>query len=199
YSILGTLGEGGFGRVFAARRNINQVVAVKVTHKWKHYRKGQGDRASLLRERDCMALAALNNVPFWAKLLASWEDAHNVYFVMVSDERRRSRPLSGSPEYLRRSQVLAVSYLEKHEIIHSDIKPENFLVTSREDHLVLTDFGVADRRPSASDVPFDEWYLGGRAGTTTYMSPETLLLEETYHRSDIYSLGLVFLQVFLGW
>ncbi|KAH9923768.1 kinase-like domain-containing protein [Epithele typhae] len=201
YTILGTLGSGAFGRVFAACKNLNQVVAVKATHKWKHYRRSRGFRASLLRERDFMMLAAIHDIAFWTQLQASWEDDHNVYFVMdlcLGNLAQRLRECDRRPIDAKRmcaEMVLAVSYLETLQIIHGDIKPENFLITSDNDHLVLADFGVSNRLLDPQ-MSFDDFHLD-RTGTAEFMSRETLCQEETYHKSDIFSLGLVFFQVFL--
>ena len=89
------------------------------------------------------------------------------------------RNLSGS--------FLSLETLDKHNQIHNDIKPQNYLVkfmNGAEDltsiEIVLTDFGLA-----GSDQ---------QGGTPIFASPECLANPERKNKSsDIFSLGRVFL------
>ena len=95
--------------------------------------------------------------------------------------------------------VQALEYLhEKHEIIHCDIKSQNFLVhndpASGESTLKLADFGMA--------VRYDERELVG--GSPIYMAPEHLLAwrhltSDFDYKSDIYSLGVVLYEILVGY
>jgi len=65
--------------------------------------------------------------------------------------------------------------------VHQDIKPQNIMITPNR-RLKLTDFGIADTD-----------FFGGTAG---YMSPEQINKEKLDERSDIYSFGCMFYEVF---
>jgi len=79
------------------------------------------------------------------------------------------------------------------EIVHRDVKPENFFVTS-EDVLKVMDFGIAKRQMAPAFT-----VTGFVAGTPAYMSPEQISdFAEVSPLSDIYSLGIVAYQVFTG-
>ena len=77
------------------------------------------------------------------------------------------------------------------ETLHKDIKPENILL--KDGHLILTDFGTA----------FD-WSRTGQSMTRSnasdhrtprYQSPEVASSNEFHRSSDIWSLGVVFLEM----
>ena len=94
------------------------------------------------------------------------------------------RNLSGS--------FLSLETLDKHNQIHNDIKPQNYLVkfmNGAEDltsiEIVLTDFGLA-----GSD---------SKGGTPIFASPECLAnLDRKDKSTDIFSLGRVFLFLILS-
>ena len=92
----------------------------------------------------------------------------------------------------------ALAAAAAREVIHSDIKPANILLT-RDGKAMLADFNVSCRQETDNAEPPP---IGG---TLLYMSPEQLgfltgseiktCLDE---RSDIYSLGLVFFEALTG-
>ena len=71
-------------------------------------------------------------------------------------------------------------------LVHRDIKPENILITPRYEAR-LTDFGLAASQMGA----------GLQGGTPRYMAPEQRF-GSSDTRSDIYALGLVMVELFLG-
>ena len=94
----------------------------------------------------------------------------------------------------------AMSYLQSKEIAHRDIKPQNILVTREKNNddpsFYLIDFGIAKTGVGNTQT-------NTNVGTRNYLSPELAkamdknLYELVYNpfKSDIFSLGLVFLQV----
>jgi serine/threonine protein kinase len=98
--------------------------------------------------------------------------------------------------YIVRSSVLALAFLQKNKISHSDIKPENLLYINHK--IKLCDFGSSIRMKSiALEQPL-AW-----AGTSLYMSPqvkeafehESPLVRHDPYKSDVFSLGLTFIYV----
>nr|XP_016435594.1 PREDICTED: mitogen-activated protein kinase kinase 2-like isoform X1 [Nicotiana tabacum]XP_016435595.1 PREDICTED: mitogen-activated protein kinase kinase 2-like isoform X1 [Nicotiana tabacum]XP_016435597.1 PREDICTED: mitogen-activated protein kinase kinase 2-like isoform X1 [Nicotiana tabacum] len=79
---------------------------------------------------------------------------------------------------------------EKH-IIHRDLKPSNLLINHRGD-VKITDFGVSAVLASTSG------HANTFVGTYNYMSPERISGGAYGYRSDIWSLGLVFLECATG-
>ena len=85
----------------------------------------------------------------------------------------------------------AVGYIHSKGIVHRDLKPENIIITLNGNEVKLIDFGLADSDSHA--------ILKQPAGTEKYMSPEQRLTDVADVRNDIYSLGIVFKQMDLGY
>jgi eukaryotic-like serine/threonine-protein kinase len=83
----------------------------------------------------------------------------------------------------------AVAFAHEHRVIHCDIKPENVVLLD-EDHVALTDFGIAK-------VALRTQAMSSVAGTLGYMAPEHAMGRPSY-RSDVFSLGLVLWRLFSG-
>jgi serine/threonine protein kinase len=77
-------------------------------------------------------------------------------------------------------------------IIHRDLKPSNVLV--RADGVVkLIDFGIAQAASKRHHTR-----TGTVKGTVGYLAPEQILGEQVDQRADVFSLGLLLYQIFLG-
>jgi serine/threonine protein kinase len=76
-------------------------------------------------------------------------------------------------------------------IVHRDLKPENVMVDSA-GNVKIMDFGIARSMDAATRL------TGSLAGTPAYMAPEQVSGKPLDYRTDIYSLGLVFYEMFTG-
>lgn len=76
-------------------------------------------------------------------------------------------------------------------LVHRDVSPGNLMVNDQ-GRVVLLDFGVAS---AADSDTFDTESLRGKLA---YMSPEQVRSEELDHRTDIFSLGVVFAELLIG-
>lgn len=86
----------------------------------------------------------------------------------------------------------ALDVAHRAGVVHRDIKPSNILL--REDGTpVLTDLGIAQ----VQDKP-GLTRTHALVGTPTYMSPEQATTSHVDGRSDIYSLGVIFYELFSG-
>jgi serine/threonine-protein kinase len=78
-------------------------------------------------------------------------------------------------------------------MLHRDVKPSNVLL-GREDHVYLTDFGLA--KPLASSAGLT------RAGTVVaraqYVAPEQIMGRPVDARADVYALGCVLFEALTG-
>ena len=85
----------------------------------------------------------------------------------------------------------AVDYIHTKGIVHRDLKPENIIITKNGNNVKLIDFGLADTCSYA--------ILKQPAGTPQYMSPEQMQTAVADVRNDIYSLGIVYSKMNLGY
>ena len=105
-------------------------------------------------------------------------------------------------EGLRVGVEIAEALAKAHEkgVVHRDLKPSNIMLT-RDEHVKVVDFGLA-KRILADDAEtvsiLERTWTGPLAGTLNYMSPEQLRASPVDHRTDIFSLGVIFYEMFSG-
>ena len=78
---------------------------------------------------------------------------------------------------------------ETHRIMHRDIKPSNVLVNSK-GAIKLCDFGVSGELVNSIADTF--------VGTSTYMAPERIQGAKYTVKSDVWSLGLMVMELAIG-
>ena len=192
YEIVHKLGGGVFGIVFKARKeSIGKAYAIKFLKIDDPSVKEQ-----VLRELETVSLFAQVDHPN----LVSIEDkgvVDGIPFIVMGfagEETLKSRldegPLPTEDAFRLFIQVLrGVQALHEHSLIHFDLKPANIFIKG--DIARVGDYGlsklVSESRRSLSM---------GR-GTPYYMAPE-MLNRKGDHRSDIYSLGVMFYECLCG-
>ncbi|TGJ85981.1 hypothetical protein E0Z10_g2770 [Xylaria hypoxylon] len=84
----------------------------------------------------------------------------------------------------------ALEYLHENKVRHKDIKPQNILVNHG--NVLLTDFGLARDFTGADGSTTFDTVIGC---TPRYCAPEVAMMESRNTASDIWSLGVVFLEM----
>jgi serine/threonine protein kinase len=82
----------------------------------------------------------------------------------------------------------ALNECKQHNILHFDLKPDNFLIT-KEGQIKLSDFGVG----RLLDSTYQQAYTF--VGTPLYMAPEVLSNEPYSFAADVWSFGCVIYQL----
>ena len=102
----------------------------------------------------------------------------------------------------------AVNYIHMKNICHRDIKPENVLIDVKTNRLQLCDFGCSlvmgdnDNNDIDTDYDYDDYKEDGNETyvmSRFYRAPE-LILGNRYYTclADLWSLGVVFAELYLG-
>ena len=116
------------------------------------------------------------------------EYAQGELFQILEDDQRLPE---SEVRKIAKQLVQALHYLHSHRIIHRDMKPQNVLIGSH-GTVKLCDFGFA-RAMSAHTI-----VLTSIKGTPLYMSPE-LVQEKPYdHTADLWSLGVILYELYVG-
>lgn len=86
--------------------------------------------------------------------------------------------------------VEGIEYLHKKNIVHRDLKPSNLMFDS-DGTVKIIDFGIS----RLNDTFYSDYTLCNFA-TKQYGSPEQISGKTITHKSDIFSLGLIFYEIF---
>jgi serine/threonine protein kinase len=89
--------------------------------------------------------------------------------------------------------IYAIKYLDSKNIIHRDLKPANMLFTEDMATIKIIDFGFS-RKNIENNNPLMETICG----SPLYMAPEIMLTKKYDKSIDIWSLGSILYQLFLG-
>ncbi len=206
YKILEKLGEGGMGIVYKAQdTTLDRVVALKFLP--AHLSASEQDKARFIQE--AKAAAALNHpnicTIYGIEEHDDPEGARQMFIAMefvegqtLRDKTRSVGAIHESPLQMKQAIEIGIQLADglaaAHEkgIVHRDIKPENIML-QKDGRVRIMDFGLAKLK-SASRLT----KVGSTVGTTGYMSPEQVRGEESDHRSDIFSLGVILYEMFAG-
>ena len=201
YTVLKELGLGGMGVVYQCRdEQLMRDVAIKML-----LPELMADKASAEVFRQEARLAAQLEHP----------NIVTVYDIGV-EERHRKQHHFVCMEYLpggnlahrlsteklevelclnwMKQLASGLAFAHKRNVVHQDIKADNIFITNEGD-LKIGDFGLA--RLLVGRVHSDSTIKG--MGTPAYMSPELCRGEPQDHRSDIYSLGILFFEMATGY
>jgi serine/threonine protein kinase len=202
YEVLSIVGRGAASVVYHARHvgAVNSEVALKVLMKQQSKDGAKSNNSDLLRKE------ALSMVSARHKYVVRLDDFHSIgdlcylamEYALLGDLRKFTTSKGGKlpsalGELFLNQAVEGLDFVHRVGIVHRDIKPDNILVMSEKD-IRLADFGVSVLPGEASSIK----ELQAGVGTMSYMAPEVLEGVSYDKRSDIYSLGVSFYEMFSG-
>lgn len=211
YKILEKLGAGGMGEVYVAQdTKLSRKIALKVL---PPQLAANTDRLQRF-EREARAVAALNHPSIVT--LFSVEEFQGLNFITMElvQGKNLSNLIPAHGMSLKRFLDLAIpitdaiSVAHRQGIIHRDLKPDN-IMANEDSRVKILDFGLAKLKPQTSnssefeetESDFSASSVTGQGmvlGTVAFMSPEQAEGKEVDHRTDIFSLGIVFYRMLTG-
>ncbi|KAM6910388.1 dual specificity protein kinase Ttk-like [Xenentodon cancila] len=197
FFILKMIGRGGSSKVYQVLDHRKQLFAVKYVD---------------LEEADAQTIESYKNEIEHLNHLQQYSDQiiklydyeiTNSYIYMLMEcgnldlntwlrNRKTVNPLER--KFYWKNMLEAVQTIHKHGIVHSDLKPANFVIVNAS--LKLIDFGIANRiQPDVTSIMKDS-----QVGTLSYMPPEAIkdtssqpgkARSKISPKGDVWSLGCI--------
>ncbi|XP_015596734.1 probable myosin light chain kinase DDB_G0279831 [Cephus cinctus] len=210
YLILGKLGQGMCGEVLRVQDlssgELRAIKCVNLNKIDKETAEGCLEEISMLHKLQA---------PCVIRMFDYEVQYHMVYVVMEMGDTDLSRLLKSMSEekrlpltmilYYWTEMLTAVKHIHDNSVIHSDLKPANFLLVRG--RLKLIDFGIA----SSMNAEMTSVVKNSTIGTLNYISPEALMdiggngdspnknvKYKINYKSDVWSLGCILYSLVYG-
>jgi serine/threonine protein kinase len=205
YEILSKIGQGGLGAVYQAFDNrMNREVAIKRISTGDSDPETQSESTrQLIKEAGALASFQHPNI-VTIHDVGSDEDGPYVVMELISgktlDASIEQAPLTWPDfrELALQTQEALIAAQERN-LVHSDIKPSNLMVTwlpSGKFQIKIVDFGLATLAQSQSKQDLES--IEAVFGSIYFMPPEQFERCPLDMRSDMYSMGCVYYQALTG-
>jgi serine/threonine protein kinase len=197
YLLKNKLGKGSFGNVYVAFNNSNNKnVAIKIYNRNKFCKIYNQNEINVLNElntfkKNEQKYFVLKNHMFIHDNFICVE--MELYYVNIYCYN-----FSLIDTFKITKQILqAVKILNKYNIIHADIKPENILINPNNNQIKLIDWGISiicnksceTYMSCKKELPLQSMY---------YRSPEIFSISKFNNKIDIWSIGCIFYELHFG-
>lgn len=199
YTLVSEIGKGGFGHVWHAKDADSDVpVAIKILN-LDSFDESDRKRIKLKFQNEANIIHDLEHEHIAKFIGFSMEKSYDAIIMEFVEGATLKKILNATAHTIPFdlacrvcSQILsAIQYAHSQKIIHRDIKPANIMITPTCDAKVM-DFGIAKVSSNTKDHTTDSFI------TLQYTAPERIFGGPVDERSDIYSLGVLFLEMFCG-
>ena len=194
FELLGTLGEGTFGKVRLARHKSlkEKAFAIKILDKRMII-----DNSQIPHLRNEKSILEDFVHPFIVNLRATFQDSAHVFMVlnyvaggeMFKYLRDDGQFSIAQTRFYAGEIFLALEFLHRKDIIYRDLKPENLLIT-RSGHVIVTDFGFAKKIGNSKTYT--------TCGTPDYLAPEIIKSRGHGKPVDWWALGVLIFEMATG-
>ncbi|MFO8061944.1 MAG: serine/threonine-protein kinase [bacterium] len=196
YRIKGIIAHGGMSTIYRGEQiSLERDVVIKKLH--PHLAADSNFVERFKREAAILANLQHKNI---VNIIDFFEENKSQYIVleyikgMTLDsliEERGSIPYS-TALYILQEVTRGLKYIHSNSILHRDLKPDNIMI-SADGEIKITDFGLAYRNENMK-ITNPGTYLG----TPAYFPPEQLTGKPLTPASDIFSLGVSFVEMLTG-
>jgi predicted ATPase len=199
YRLLDLLGQGGMGVVYRALdRLTGENVALKhvivAPHRLQFGSSANANEdPALALAQEFATVASLRHPHIIAVRDYGFDGSGLPFFTMdlleepqTIIEAGKDQPASARLQLLHQ-MLLALVYLHRRGIVHRDLKPGNVLVTGNT--VSVVDFGLSVAVERAEQRP---------VGSLAYMAPEVLSGEPVSPAADLYAVGVIACELFVG-
>jgi serine/threonine protein kinase len=211
YRIQKTLGQGGFGRTYLVmdERRFNEPCVLK-----EFVPKGSEEyvveKSRELFQREAAVLHHLSH-PQIPGFLAQFEEEDRLFLVQdyvngrtyqdLLEERQRKGKTFNEIEVsqLLKNLLPVLDYIHSRNIIHRDISPDNIMIVTERDRIMLIDFGVVNHqelRHYTSKIGHS--VPGTTVGKVGFSPVEQIQQGKCYPNSDLYALAVTALVLLSG-
>ncbi|MEP7163242.1 MAG: serine/threonine-protein kinase [Ferruginibacter sp.] len=191
YHLAERIGSGGMGDVYKAyNASLKRMAAVKILHQ-----KEMAERFK--NEAYIQSSVSHPNIACLYEYLIMGDTPCIIMEYVEGDTldvymHRRGKLSNKETENILRQVASALAYLHNKDILHRDIKPQNFKVQPN-GTVTMLDFGIAKSKYTPKLTQ-----LGFVVGTTEYMAPEQFQ-QRVEKKSDIWSLGVMTYELLTGY
>ncbi len=204
------IGQGGMGRVWAARETESgpfpRWVAIKTalaedssSRQFWTVLLDEAHIASRLRHPNVCAIHAVETERSVVYLVMDWSDAGSLREVLDAAPGERiscqlaARIIASVCAGLHAAHELTDEDGSPLGVVHRDVSPQNILF-STSGQVKVSDFGVAKARGQLQEAT----RTGEIKGKLSYMAPEQVTLKDFDRRADVFALGCVLYEATLG-
>lgn len=199
YKLLEQIGSGSFGSIYKGENiRTHKFVAIKV-EPIKHELK------LLKRESKIyQILVGSQNIP-----IVKWfgKDSENYYMVinLLGDSLQDLKAKQQNKVFSFKSTmqigikiIEILKYIHKKQIIHRDIKPDNFLLSLDRKHIYIIDFGFCKSYIKSNGNHIENKKISNMIGSPNYASVNAHKHNELCRRDDLESLGYMLCYFYYG-